>query len=56
MRSEWDGAKESEAVVIYVKVKEEVKNIAKSRREMITPKPTEVDRVQTDWAWWNDEA
>ena len=52
----WDGAKESEAVVIYGKVKEEAKNIAKSRREMITPKPMEVDRVQTDWAWWNDEA
>ena len=51
----WDGAKELEAAVIYGKVKEEVKNIAKSRREMITPKPMEVDRVQTDWAW-NDEA
>ena len=23
---------------------------------MITPKPMEVDRAQTDWAWWNDEA
>ena len=33
------------------KSKEEVKNIATSRREMITPKPMEVN-----WAWWNDEA
>ena len=52
----WNGAKEAEAAAIYGKVKEEVENIAKSRREMITPKPMEVDRVQTDWAWWNDEA
>ena len=52
----WDGAKESEAAVIYGKVKEEAKNIAKSRREMITPKPMDVDRVQFDWAWWNDAA
>ena len=52
----WDGAKEAEAAAIYGKVKEEVKNIAKSRREMITPKPMEVDGVHTDWAWWNDEA
>ena len=51
-----DGAKEAEAAAMYGKVKEEVKNIAKPRREMITPTPMEVDRVQTDWAWWNDEA
>ena len=51
----WDGATESEAAVIFSKIKEEVKNIAKSRHEMITPKPMEVDRVQTDWSWWNDE-
>ena len=51
-----DGSKESEAAAICGKVKEEVNNVAKSRREMITPKPMEVDRVQIDWAWWNDEA
>ena len=32
----------------------EVKNIAKSRREVITPKPMEVDRIQTDWNWDDD--
>ena len=52
----WDGAQDAEAAAICGKVKEEVKNIAKSRREMITPKPMEVDRVQTNWARWNDEA
>ena len=55
----WDGTKEGEAEKIYGKVREEVKNIAKSRRDMITPKPMEVDRVQgqyyptTDWGWWD---
>ena len=51
----WDGAKEGDAAIIYGKVKEEVKNIAKSRREMITPKPMEVDKVQADWNWWNGD-
>ena len=32
------------------------KNVAKSRRELITPKPVEVDRVQTDWNWLDDNA
>ena len=52
----WDGAKEAEAATIFCKVKDEVKNIAKSRRELIIPKPMEVDRVQTDWTWWDDDA
>ena len=50
----WDGAKEKEAEHIYVKVKEEIKNIAKSRRDMITRKPMEVDRVQAEWKWWDE--
>ena len=33
-----------------------MKNTAKSRRELITPKPMAVDRVQTDWNWWDDHA
>ena len=53
---DWDGAKESEAAAIYGKVKEDVKNIAKFRSEMVTAKQMEVDRVQNDWAWLNDEA
>ena len=48
----WDGAKEDEAASIYNVVKEEVKNIAKSRRDMSTPKPMEVDRVQSDGDRW----
>ena len=55
----WDGAKEEEAASIYHSVKEDVKNIAKSRRDMSMPKPMEVDRVRADWGWWcggwNDE-
>jgi hypothetical protein len=35
----WDRGKETDAAAIYSRVKEEVKNIAKSRRDMITPKP-----------------
>ena len=49
---QWDGAKEEEAATIYNCVREEVKNIAKSRRDMSTPKPMEVDKVQADWVWW----
>lgn len=49
----WDGVKEEEALIIYSRVKEEIKNIAKSRRDMNTPKPMEVDRVQAaNWEWW----
>ena len=38
-------------MTIFGKIKEEVKNIAKSRREMITPSPMEVDQVTT-WGTW----
>eukprot|EP00974_Lingulodinium_polyedra_P069650 6741598-Lingulodinium_polyedra.AAC.1 len=50
----WDGAKQGDAAIIYNKVKEEVKNIAKSRREMINPKPMDVDEVRADWNWCGD--
>ena len=39
--------------MILGKIKEEVKNIAKSRRDMIIPKPMEVDKVKAEW---DDEA
>ena len=45
----WDNAKEADAAVILGRVKEEVKNIAKSRRDMVTPKPMEVDKVNAEW-------
>ena len=41
----WDSAKEDDAKNILTRLKEEVKNIAKSRREMQTPKPMEVDKI-----------
>lgn len=52
----WDGAREVEAAVVFEKVREEVKNIAKSRRDMVTPKPMEVDRIQAEGGWWNTGA
>ena len=48
----WDRAKEADAAMILGKVKEEVKNIAKSRRDMITPKMMEVEKV---WAEWKEQ-
>ena len=44
----WDQTKESDATTILTKIKEEVKNVAKSRRDMITPKPMEVDQVAAE--------
>ena len=42
----WDKAKEADAAGILESLKEEVKNIAKSKRDMITPKPLEADKVK----------
>ena len=49
----WDKAKEQEASLIFSRVKEEVKNVAKSRRDMIIPKPMDVDAIKRDH--WTDE-
>jgi hypothetical protein len=38
---------------LYAKVKAQVMNFAKARREMAGPKPMEVDRVATSWAYWS---
>ena len=45
----WDKVKEMDAAVIFGRIKEEVKNIAKFRRDMIIPKPMEVDKVKAEW-------
>ena len=50
----WDKVKESDAMTIFNKVKEEVKNIAKSRRDMCTPKAMEVDKVWAAESWEDD--
>ena len=47
----WDSTKESDAENTYSKVREEIKNIAKSRRDMVTPKPMEVDQVYRNHYW-----
>ena len=58
----WDSTDEHKAGEIYERVKQEVKNIARSRREMVVPKPMEVDRVWNEVdvsSWgpgaWDDE-
>ena len=48
----WDGIQESQAADKFTKIKANIKNIAKSRREMMGPKPMEVDRVKASWADW----
>ena len=50
----WDRAKEADAMTIFSKIKEEVKNIAKSRRDMSTPRPMEVDKVWAEQPWDDD--
>ena len=35
----WDSTDEDEATLIFKKARDDIKNIAKSRREMVTPKP-----------------
>ena len=41
----WGNASEDDAKLIFTKIREETKNVAKSRRDMATPKPMEVDEV-----------
>jgi hypothetical protein len=52
----WDGIQESQAAEKFMKIKSSIKNIAKSRREMMGPKPMEVDRVSSSWADWSEDA
>ena len=49
----WDKAKEQEAALIFSMAKEEVKNVAMSRRDMIIPKPMDIDTINNDH--WTDE-
>ena len=47
----WDETTESEAKQLYTKIKAQLRNIAKARREMAGPKPMEVDHVAA-WGEW----
>jgi hypothetical protein len=49
----WDETSEQDAGQLYTKVKAQLKNVAKARREMQGPKPMEVDRVSSQWADWS---
>ena len=51
----WDGTSEADAGQLYEKVKAQIKNLAKARREMQGPKPMEVDRITNSWADWSEE-
>jgi len=51
----WDGTTEGDATELYAKVKSQVKNFAKARREMQGPKPMEVDMVTNRWADWSQD-
>ncbi len=51
----WDRAKEAEVAAILTEIKEEAKSIAKSRRDMIAPKPMEADKVRTEQAEETEE-
>ncbi len=48
----WDTANESDAALILWNIKEEGKNIAKPRRDMINPKSMDIDEV---WAEYVEE-
>ena len=49
----WDGTSEAGAGQLYEKVKIQIKNLAKARREMQGPKPMEVDRIASSRADWS---
>ena len=51
----WDGTSEAGAGELYEKVKIQIKNLAKARREMQGPKPMEVDRIANSWADWSED-
>ena len=47
----WDETTEAEAGRLFTKIKAQLRNIAKGRREMAGPKPMEVDQI-ADWREW----
>ena len=56
----WDQTSEGEAATLLTKIKANVRNVAKARRELAGPRPMEVDRVSAweEWNWggdWCDE-
>ena len=42
-------------VQLYEKVKAQLKNLAKARRETQGRKPMEVNRITNSWADWSEE-
>ena len=55
----WDQTNEGQAAALLLRIKSNVRNVAKARREMAGPRPMEVDHVSAweEWAWgdeWDD--
>ena len=53
----WDQTSEADASTLFEKVKSQLRNLAKARREMAGPRPMEVDRVAAEYGgggWWMD--
>ena len=46
----WDDTSEADAGQLYMKIKTQLRNLAKARREIAGPRPMEVDRVSA-WEW-----
>ena len=59
----WDQIGADKADQLFTQVKTMVVNIARSRREMVTPKPMDVDQIgrvtgetwEGSWAWWEPQ-
>ena len=51
----WDGTSEAGAGELYEKVKIQIKNLTKARREIQGPKPMEFDRIANSWADWSED-
>ena len=50
----WDQTSEGKAAELLTKIKSNVRNVAKARREMTGPRPMEVDRVSA-WEEWGGD-
>ena len=50
----WDQTSEAQAAELLTKIKSNVRNVAKDRRERSGPRPMEVDRVSA-WEEWGGD-
>ena len=50
----WDQTTETQAAELLTKIKSNVRNVAKARREMAGPRPLEVDRASAREEWYGN--